>query len=111
MAQENKFDYCIKQNDTKWDAEITRRVSARRTIVSKQKKGFETQDLAQQWAKEKLADFLKNLQLGNKRKAEKRTNRNELAAKAEAEKEAAMTLYKEKRLAALEAENNSENEE
>ena len=104
MTQHNKFDYCIKENDSKWDAEITRRVTSRKTTVSKRKKGFATQELAEQWSKEQLADFLENLQTGNKRKAEKRTLRNELAAKAEAEKEAAAALYEEKRRAALEEE-------
>lgn len=102
MAQQNKFDYRIKQDGDKWDAEITRRVTARKTSVSKRQKGFETQELAEQWAKEQLGDFLENLQASNKRKAEKRTVREELAAKAEAEKQAAAALYEEKRLAALE---------
>ena len=99
MAQENKFDYQVTQDGNKWNAEITRRVSARRTTVSKQKKGFESEELAELWAKEKLLGFLENLQEGNKRKAEKRVIRNELAAKVEAEKEAADALYAEKRLA------------
>ena len=105
MAQQNKFDYRIKQDGDKWNAEITRRVTARRTSVSKRKKGFETQEIAEQWAKEQLVGFLENLQAGNKRKAEKRAIRNELAAKAEAEKEAAAALYREKQLVALEEDN------
>lgn len=104
MAQENKFDYRIKQDGVKWHAEITRRVTARKTSVSKRKKGFETEELAQQWAKEELAGYVANLQEGNKRKAEKRAVRDELAAKAEAEKEAQAALYEQKRLAALAAE-------
>ena len=102
MAQQNKFDYRIKQDGDKWNAEITRRVTARKTSVSKRKKGFETKELAEQWAKEELISFLENLQASNKRKAEKRAVREELAAKAEAEKEAAAALYEENRLAALE---------
>ena len=105
MAQQNKFDYRIKQDGNEWNAEITRRVTARRKTVSKRKKGFETQELAEQWAKDELIGFLENLQAGNKRKAEKRAIRNELAAKAEAEKEAAAALYKEKQLAILEEDN------
>ena len=103
MAQQNKFDYRIKEDGDKWNAEITRRVTARKTSVSKRQKGFETQELAETWAKEQLVTFLDNLQESNKRKAEKRTVRNELAAKAEAEKQAAAALYEEKRIAAFEA--------
>ena len=102
MAQQNKFAYRIKQDGDKWNAEITRRVTARKTSVSKRQKGFTTSELAEQWAKEQLTGFLENLQASNKRKAEKRAVREELAAKAEAEKEAAAALYEEKRLAALE---------
>lgn len=98
MAQQNKFDYRIKQDGEKWNAEITRRVTARKTSVSKQKKGFTTEVLAEQWAKEQLTEFLGNLQESNKRKAEKRTVRNELAAKEKAEKEAAAAAYEAKKL-------------
>lgn len=106
MAQEKKFDYRITQDGEKWHAEITRRVSARRTSVSKRQKGFETEELAEQWAKDELQGFLENLQAGNKRKAEKRLARNELAAKLAAEKETAAVLYEEKKLAALANEEN-----
>ncbi len=102
MAQQNKFDYRVKQDGNTWNAEITRRVTARRTSVSKRQKGFATQELAEQWGKEQLTGFLENLQANNKRKAEKRALREQLAAKAEAEKAAAAALYEEKRLAETE---------
>jgi len=108
MAQQNKFDYCITQDGDKWHAEITRRVTARRTSVSKQKKGFESEESARVWAKETLADFVENLQTATKRKADKRIVRNELVAKAESEKAAAAALYEEKRLAAIEARDQGE---
>ena len=98
MAQQNKFDYRIKQDGDTWNAEITRRDTARKTSVSKRQKGFATEELAEEWAKEQLKDFLGHLQESNKRKADKRTVRNELAAKAEAEKEAEAALYAEKQL-------------
>lgn len=103
MAQQNKFDFRIKENGEQWDAEITRRVSARRTSVSKRKKGFASEALATEWAKEQLVGFLANLQEGNKRKSEKRAVRNELVAKAIIAKEAAATLYEEKQQAYFEA--------
>lgn len=103
MAQQNKFDFRITQNNEQWDAEITRRVSARRTSVSKRKKGFDSEALATEWAKEALAGFLENQQLSNKRKSEKRATRNELAAQALAAKEAAAAVYEEKQQAYFEA--------
>lgn len=103
MAQQKKFDFRIKENGEQWDAEITRRVSARRTSVSKRKKGFASEALATEWAKEQLVGFLENLQAGNKRKSEKRVERNELAAQVVATKEAAAVAYQEKQQAYFEA--------
>lgn len=103
MAQQNKFDFRVTQNDEQWDAEITRRVSARRTTVSKRKKGFASEALATEWAKEALAGFLENQQQSNKRKSERRATRNELAEQALATKEAAAAAYEEKQQAYFEA--------
>ncbi|WP_022942843.1 DUF3622 domain-containing protein [Psychromonas hadalis] len=111
MAQQKKFDFSIKQDGEQWNAEIIRRVSARRTSISKRKKGFATEALAIEWAKEQLAGFLENLQAGNKRKAEKRATRDELVAKTEAEKEAAATLYEQKQQAYFEALDEQEDEQ
>lgn len=111
MAQQNKFDYRITQEGDKWNAEITRRVSARRTSVSKRQNGFENEASAEAWAKEELIQFVQNLQAATKRKADKRTVRNELAAKAEAEKIAAAAAYEAKRLAVIEEQDQQENEE
>ena len=103
MTQENKFEYQVTQNGEQWDAKITRRVTARKTATSKQKKGFSNEADAIAWGKETLAGYIENLQLGNKRKGEKRTERIALAEKQEAEKEAAAIAYQEKRQAAREA--------
>lgn len=111
MAQQNKFDYRITQEGDKWNAEITRRVTARRTSVSKRKNGFENEASAETWAKEELLQFVKNLQAATKCKADKRTLRNELAAQAEAEKIAAAAAYEAKRIAALEAQEQQESDE
>ncbi|MGB5444500.1 MAG: DUF3622 domain-containing protein [Psychromonas sp.] len=111
MAQQNKFAYHITQDGDKWHAEITRRVTARKTSVSKQKKGFESEESAQEWAKETLAEFIANQQVATKRKADKRIIRDQLAAKAEAEKIAAAALYEKKRLAAMEAREQDEDTE
>tara|TARA_R110001583_G_scaffold112917_6_gene263171 strand:+ start:60642 stop:61025 length:384 start_codon:yes stop_codon:yes gene_type:complete len=111
MAQEKKFDFSVKQDGEQWNAEITRRVSARKTSVSKQKKGFESEALATEWAQEKLAECLANLQAGNKRKSEKRTARNELATKQASEKEAAAALYEEKQQAYFDALDDEDSEE
>jgi uncharacterized protein involved in exopolysaccharide biosynthesis len=98
MAHHNKFDYRIKQEGDSWIAEITRRITARKTSVSKREKGFATEALAEEWAKEQLVDYIAHQKESNKRKAEKRTIRNELAAKAAAEHEAEVALFAKKQL-------------
>ena len=115
MSQTNKYEYKVTQDDQQWNAVITRRVTARRTAVSKQKKGFATEEEATQWASEALAGYLENLKGANARKAQRRTERNELAEKADSKKEADQIAYQEKRLADKEEYENSlyeaENEE
>ena len=107
MTQQKKFDYQIKQDANTWSAEITRRVSARRSSVSKQQDGFATEDLAIEWATAELAGFLEKQKQANARKSERRTVRNEAAAKAQAEKEASHAAFlakrEESRALALEA--------
>ncbi len=103
MTQSNKFNFEVKENSGKWDAQITRRVSARKTSVSKRQSGFETEALAIEWSQQQLVEFSEKQQQANKRKSARRAERNELAAKAEAEKEAAAAEYQAKRQAAFEA--------
>lgn len=97
MTQQKKFDYQIKQDANTWSAEITRRVSARRSSVSKQQDGFETEALAIEWATAELAGFLEKQKQANARKSERRTERNALAEKAAAAKEASNTAFLAKR--------------
>ncbi len=93
MAQEKKYDYRLVQDSDTWTTEITKRVTARKTTVTKRKKDFETQAQAKEWGETKLAEYVESLQQHNKRKAEKRAVRNELEAKAEAEQAAREEKY------------------
>ncbi|WP_160061190.1 DUF3622 domain-containing protein [Psychromonas sp. L1A2] len=97
MTQQKKFDYQIKQDANTWSAEITRRVSARRSSVSKKQDGFVTEALAIEWATAELAGFLEKQKQANARKSERRTERNALAEKAAATKEASNAAFLAKR--------------
>ncbi|MBB1274745.1 MULTISPECIES: DUF3622 domain-containing protein [Psychromonas] len=97
MTQQKKFDYKIKQDANTWSAEITRRVSARRSSVSKQQDGFATEALAIEWATAELAGFLEKQKQANARKSERRSERNAQAEKAAAAKEAANEKFLAKR--------------
>lgn len=97
MTQQKKFDYQIKQDANTWSAEITRRVSARRSNVSKQQDGFATEALAIEWAEKELEGFLTKQKEANARKSERRAERNAQAEKAAAAKEAANAAFLAKR--------------
>jgi len=107
MTQQKKFDYTIKQDANTWTAAITRRVSARRSSVSKSQSGFETEALALEWATAELTVFLEKQKQANARKSERRAERNAAAEKAAAAKEASHAAFlakrEESRARALEA--------
>jgi hypothetical protein len=62
-----KYNSRITENGATWTAEITRRISARKTGVSKSKEGFSSEADAQEWVEKELPVFLKNLGEQNKR--------------------------------------------
>ena len=115
MTQQKKFDYTIKQDANTWSAEITRRVSARRSNISKQQDGFATEALAIEWATAELAEFLEKQKQANARKSERRTERNALAEKAATAKEASNAAFlakrAESRALALEAVESNEDDD
>lgn len=84
MTQTKKFDYRIVPDKQVWAAEITRRMTARKTIVSKRKTGFETEIAAKAWGEKTLQTYLDNLMAKNERKATQRTERNEQLESKEA---------------------------
>lgn len=83
MTQTKKFDFRIVQDKQVWAAEITRRMTARKTIVSKRKTGFATEAEAIVWGEKELKSFLDKLMLRNERKAKQREERTEAAASKE----------------------------
>lgn len=72
MTKGKKYDYRVVQNDTSWTAEITRRMTSKKTVVSKKQSGFATESEAQEWGKKELESFSKNLNERNKRRSEQR---------------------------------------
>ncbi len=72
MAQSKKYDYVIEQHDSNWSTKIIRRVTSKRTIVSKSRDGFTSEADAEEWGKQELEIFLQSLKERNKRRAEHR---------------------------------------
>ena len=56
-----KFNYRVVQKNTSWTAEIIRKATANKTVVSTKKGDFATEEEAETWAKSKLESFVKEL--------------------------------------------------
>ena len=69
MAKGKKFDYRVVQDKSGWSAEIVRRASSKKMVVSKSQSGFSTESNAQEWGQKELKLFLENLDKRNKRRA------------------------------------------
>ena len=72
MSQNKKYSVEISKEKSKWKADIIRRASAKKNIISKTQSGFKTKKEAKTWADEELALFLTKQSEQNKRRAEKR---------------------------------------
>ncbi|MGJ8688215.1 MAG: DUF3622 domain-containing protein [Gammaproteobacteria bacterium] len=69
MTASKKYTSQIQQDAATglWSAQIARRATAKRSVVSKSQDGFESEALAVAWAETALQEFLK-LNERNKRK-------------------------------------------
>ena len=64
-----KYDYRVEQDKSGWTAEIVRRASSKKTVVSKRQDGFATESHAQAWGQSELKSFLEGQDKRNKRRA------------------------------------------
>ena len=73
MKQSKKYTCRVVQNNTGWTAEILRRVSSKKTIVTKSQGGFASESDAQEWGQAEVMAFLKKLNVSelNKRRAKR----------------------------------------
>ena len=60
MTKGRKYDFRIVQEGDCWTAEITRRVTSKKTSVSKRQSEFSTESEAKEWAENELKSFMKN---------------------------------------------------
>ena len=72
MAKAKKYDYRVVQDDTGWRAEIIRRVTSKKVMVSKRQDGFASESEAKTWGEKTLKSFLDKLKERNKRQAFRR---------------------------------------
>lgn len=72
MKQSKKYDSRISKVNDSWTAEIIRRASVEKTVVSKTQTDFKSEADAKEWAEKELLTFLTTQSDRNKRRAEKR---------------------------------------
>lgn len=60
MSTNKRYNSLLSQDTTSglWRAEILRRASSKRDVVSKMQEGFATEEEANKWAETALAEFL-----------------------------------------------------
>lgn len=68
MVKGKKYDYRIEQDGSDWRAEIIRKVTSKRTVVSKSQAGFTSEADARAWSEKELIGFLKHQSERNKRR-------------------------------------------
>ena len=66
MAKSKKYDCCVQHNDTGWSVEIIRKVTAKKTVVSKRQDGFATESDAIEWGQNEVKVFLQQHNERNK---------------------------------------------
>lgn len=72
MAKGKKYEYRVVQDKDSWSAEIIRRITSKKTGVSKSQGGFATEAEAQEWGQKELKVFLEKLKVRNMRDSESR---------------------------------------
>lgn len=68
MIKGKKYDFRIEQDGDVWKADIIRKVTSKRTVVSKSQTGFTSEAEARAWSEKELVDFLKHHSERNKRR-------------------------------------------
>ena len=60
MAKCKKYDFNLVLVDGSWTAEIVRKITSKKTVVSKSQAGFASEEEAKIWAETELKGFLQN---------------------------------------------------
>jgi len=73
MSISKKYDFQTSAEKDTWKADIVRRASSKKTVISKTQTGFKSEAEAVEWAEKELALFLQKQSARNKRQANKRS--------------------------------------
>ena len=66
MSQGKKYSVQIVQNDNTWTAKIVRKVTTKRTKITKKQTGFASEAEANTWAETELKGFAEQLKRQNR---------------------------------------------
>lgn len=66
MAKSKKYDCCIQHDDAGWRVEIIRKVTAKKTVISKRQGGFATEPEAIEWGQNEVKTLLQQHNERNK---------------------------------------------
>lgn len=69
MVKDKKYDFRVKQDNACWAAEIVRKATSKKTVVSKRQNGFASESEAQEWGQKELKTFLQTLQKRNQHRS------------------------------------------
>jgi len=72
MAKNKKYSFKIEQHGSTWKAQIVRQATTKRTVLSKEQKGFASKTEATNWAELQLQEFTTTLDKSNQRHSEQR---------------------------------------
>ena len=73
MSISKKYNFQTSAEKDTWKADIVRRASSKKTVISKTQTGFKSEAEAVEWAEKELALFLQKQSARNKRQANKRS--------------------------------------
>ncbi|MBR9728522.1 DUF3622 domain-containing protein [Shewanella intestini] len=79
MSKSKKYDFRVVKLESTWKTEITRKMTATKTVVSKSHDGFATEAEAKAWGEEALSGFLAKQVERNQRKTAKHLKAKSLA--------------------------------
>lgn len=96
MLKAKKYDYRVVKNRKNWKAEIIRRATSSKTVVSKRQAGFLTEAEATEWAEKELKLFLDNQAEKNKRHCKQRELRDENEQEKQEQERLAREVYEKK---------------
>jgi len=78
MTTSKKYSISVEKKDAQWVAKITRKITSKKSITTKQKDSFSTAEQAQKWAEASLAELTETLKKSNQRHGAQRKQSEEV---------------------------------